>query len=59
METIENEVLRDFEGYSERVTRNRNSNLERRRFEIGDRVMIKKDFDNNQATRRNAFNSFI
>ena len=59
METIENEVLRHFEGYSERVTRNRNSNLERRRFEIGDRVMIKKDFDNNQATRRNAFDSFF
>jgi hypothetical protein len=51
-------VLNNFQLYSQRSTRNANSNLISRNISIGDIVKIARDFDNNVKTRRNAFDSF-
>jgi hypothetical protein len=52
------EALRSFETYSQRTIRNANSNFVSRNINIGDKVKIAKDFDNNTHTRRQAFDSF-
>lgn len=38
---------------------NSNPNTRRRRIEIGDRVLLKIDFDNNSNNRRNALDGFF
>lgn len=56
--TVENNALIHFDQYRSRVVYNANSNNRSRIFNSGDIVIIKKDFDNNTLTRRNAFESF-
>jgi transposase InsO family protein len=58
MTQINDDVLNHFDSYRERIIANANSNLQIRSFNIGDQVMLKKDFDNNMLTKKNAFDSF-
>ena len=53
------EVSEHFEQYRERIIRNRNSNLIHRNLDIGDRILIKRDFDTNINTIRRPFESFF
>ncbi|KAI5148435.1 hypothetical protein ENBRE01_0316 [Enteropsectra breve] len=55
---IHDSVMRHFNSYSKKVANDANSNFQRRLFDEGDVVMIAKDFDNNQRTRRRPFDSF-
>ncbi|KAI5154676.1 hypothetical protein ENBRE01_3437, partial [Enteropsectra breve] len=51
-EYLNQEVLAHFETYRDRVVANANSNTVNRPFDLGDRVLVKRDFDSNQRTRR-------
>ncbi|KAI5155056.1 hypothetical protein ENBRE01_3486, partial [Enteropsectra breve] len=57
-EYLNQEVLAHFETYRDRVVANANSNTVNRPFDLGDRVLVKRDFDSNQRTRRYPFDSF-
>lgn len=53
------DALANFTIYSQRATRNANSNLVSRDIVVGDCVKIALDFDNNTQTRRYPFDSFF
>ena len=59
MENINIEVLNHHKNYRERTIKNSNSNTVIRNFQVGDQVLLKKDFDNNLKTKRLAFDSFF
>jgi len=54
-----NDALSNFNTYSQRARRNANANLVSRNIEVGDKVKISSDFDNNTQTRRYPFDSFF
>jgi IS30 family transposase len=54
-----NDALNNFTRYSQRATRNANSNLISHNITVGDHVKIALDFDNNPQTRRYPFDSFF
>ena len=54
-----NEVKEHFEKYCERIIKNANSNENSVSFEIGSKVLLKKDFDNNIKTKKNPFNLLL
>jgi hypothetical protein len=58
-QTIENEVRTHFNRYRESVIANCNPNTVERRLEVGNRVLLKLDFDNNTTGRRNALDAFF
>ena len=53
------EVHRHFSSYKQKTIENCDSNLVIRHVEIGDQVLIKKDFDMNPSTKRKPFESFF
>lgn len=57
-ETIKIEVQKHFQEYKQKIIDNCNSNLAVKVFEVGDHVIIKKDFDMNISTKRKPFESF-
>lgn len=56
--SVHAEVLDHFAGYSERTSRNANSNFRNLSFFINEVVLLKRDFDNNPTTRRRAFEGY-
>jgi hypothetical protein len=56
---IHDQVMDHFHSYRRTVISNSNPNTVERRLEVGDRVLLKLDFDNNTNARRNAFDSFF
>lgn len=55
---LRDEVLQHFNKYKQKTIDNRDSNLVVRSVEVGDQVLIKKDFDMNPSTKRMPFESF-
>ncbi|KAI5152065.1 hypothetical protein ENBRE01_2542 [Enteropsectra breve] len=55
---IHDSVMRHSNSNCKKVANDANSNFQRRPLDEGDVVMIAKDFDNNQRTRRRPFDSF-
>lgn len=55
---LRNGTLAYFEKYKNKTIENADSNLVSRNLEIGDQVLIKKDFDTNPGTKKLPFDSF-
>lgn len=55
---LKSEVDTHFQRYKQRIIENADSNFVSRTLEVGDQVLIKKDFDMNPTTRRQPFESF-
>lgn len=56
---IISEVARNFETYRNRLLANSNQNTVNRRIEIGDKIILKLDFDTNVDTRRGQLEPFF
>ncbi|KCZ77404.1 hypothetical protein H311_01584, partial [Anncaliia algerae PRA109] len=54
-----NEVIRHFKKYSSRTIKNHNSNSIKNILSCGDKVLLKKDFDNNILTKKQPFDSYF
>lgn len=54
---LRSDVLSHFAKYKFKMIENKNSNLVLCDVKIGDRVLIKKDFDNNPSTKKQSFES--
>jgi transposase InsO family protein len=58
-QNVQEEVRSHFTRYRANMIANSNPNTVERRLNIGDRVLLKIDFDNNTNRRRNAFDAFF
>jgi hypothetical protein len=56
---LHDRVMSHFSNYRQTIISNSNPNTVVRRLEIGDRVLIKTDFDNNNDRRHMALDSFF
>ncbi|KAG0440405.1 Transposon Tf2-6 polyprotein [Dictyocoela muelleri] len=56
---VHEQVMSHFSTYRETTIANANPNTVERRLEIGDRVLLRLDFDNNTNSRRNALDGFF
>lgn len=56
---IRDAVMNHFANYRRALIANSNPNTRRRIIEVGDRVLLKIDFDNNPTRRRNALDGFF
>ena len=55
---LKTEVATHFQKYKAKIIENKDSNLQASTISLGDRVMIKKDFDANTKTKKLPFDSF-
>ncbi|MGL5707693.1 MAG: hypothetical protein ACRDDF_05450, partial [Aeromonas sp.] len=55
---VDQEVATHFEKYKKRMIDNANSNLISCKIKVGDKILVKKDFDNNVKTKKLPFESF-
>ncbi len=51
--------MTNFSHYKQSMIVNSNPNTPNKRLEVGNIVLLKTDFDNNSANRRNPFNGFF
>ena len=58
-QNIRNEVISHFSQYRDAMISQANPNTPSRRIDVGDYVIIKIDFDNNQANRRMPLDGFF